>query len=122
MLSLGASKPWPDALEAFNGERVMSGKAIAEFFEPLRVWLEAENIKNNVHIGWTASDSKFTHSNKISTAKMVFFSSLCRMRLLNESYFFCFPSSLRNKVHFSCIFISIVCSIKSLLKIQTRYS
>ncbi|KAH8417428.1 hypothetical protein KR222_001160, partial [Zaprionus bogoriensis] len=59
MLSLGASKPWPDALEAFNGERVMSGKAIAEFFEPLRVWLEAENIKNNVHIGWTASDSEY---------------------------------------------------------------
>ncbi|KAH8378413.1 hypothetical protein KR093_011246, partial [Drosophila rubida] len=58
MLSLGASKPWPDALEAFNGERIMSGKAIAEFFEPLRVWLEAENIKNNVHIGWTASNSK----------------------------------------------------------------
>lgn len=76
MLSLGASKPWPDALEAFNGERVMSGKAIAEFFEPLRVWLEAENIKNNVHIGWTASDSKFIPSNSISNAKIVFFSSL----------------------------------------------
>lgn len=58
MLSLGASKPWPDALEAFNGERTMSGKAIAEYFEPLRVWLEAENKKNNVHIGWTPSDSK----------------------------------------------------------------
>ncbi|XP_068150839.1 angiotensin-converting enzyme [Drosophila tropicalis] len=56
MLSLGASKPWPDALEAFNGERTMTGKAIAEYFEPLRVWLEAENIKNNVHIGWTTSD------------------------------------------------------------------
>jgi len=28
MLSMGASKPWPDALEAFNGERIMSGKAI----------------------------------------------------------------------------------------------
>lgn len=56
MLSLGASKAWPDALEAFNGERTMTGKAIAEYFEPLRVWLEAENIKNNVHIGWTPSD------------------------------------------------------------------
>nr|XP_016945659.1 angiotensin-converting enzyme [Drosophila suzukii] len=56
MLSMGASKPWPDALEAFNGERIMSGKPIAEYFEPLRVWLEAENIKNNVHIGWTSSD------------------------------------------------------------------
>ncbi|XP_061401531.1 angiotensin-converting enzyme-like [Musca vetustissima] len=56
MLSLGASKPWPDALEAFNGERTMTGKAIAEYFEPLRVWLEAENTKNNVPIGWTKSD------------------------------------------------------------------
>ncbi|XP_005183216.1 angiotensin-converting enzyme [Musca domestica] len=56
MLSLGASKPWPDALEAFNGERTMTGKAIAEYFEPLRVWLEAENLKNNVPIGWTKSD------------------------------------------------------------------
>uniref|UniRef100_A0A1L8EGI7 Angiotensin-converting enzyme n=1 Tax=Haematobia irritans TaxID=7368 RepID=A0A1L8EGI7_HAEIR len=56
MLSLGASKPWPDALEAFNGERTMTGKAIAEYFEPLRVWLEEENKKNNVHIGWTKSD------------------------------------------------------------------
>ncbi|XP_036345745.1 angiotensin-converting enzyme-like, partial [Rhagoletis pomonella] len=56
VLSLGASKPWPDALEAFNGERTMSGKAIAEYFEPLRIWLEEENQKNNVHIGWTTSD------------------------------------------------------------------
>lgn len=57
MLSLGSSKPWPDALEAFNGERVLSGKAIAEYFEPLRVWLEKENAKNKVHIGWTKSTS-----------------------------------------------------------------
>ncbi|XP_017853861.1 angiotensin-converting enzyme [Drosophila busckii] len=56
MLSMGASKPWPDALQAFNGERTMTGKAIAEYFEPLRVWLEAENKKNKVPIGWTASD------------------------------------------------------------------
>uniref|UniRef100_A0A1I8P5X5 Angiotensin-converting enzyme n=1 Tax=Stomoxys calcitrans TaxID=35570 RepID=A0A1I8P5X5_STOCA len=56
MLSMGASKPWPDALEAFNGERTMTGKAIAEYFEPLRVWLEQENTKNNVVIGWTKSD------------------------------------------------------------------
>jgi len=56
MLSMGASKPWPDALEVFNGERIMSGDAIAEYFEPLRIWLEAENIKNNVPIGWTPSN------------------------------------------------------------------
>ncbi|XP_069963364.1 angiotensin-converting enzyme-like [Bactrocera oleae] len=56
LLSMGASKPWPDVLEAFSGERTISGKAIAEYFEPLRIWLEAENKKNNVHIGWTLSD------------------------------------------------------------------
>lgn len=59
MLSMGASKPWPDAMEAFNGERTMTGNAIAEYFEPLIVWLEEENKKNNVTIGWTTSDSKF---------------------------------------------------------------
>lgn len=59
MLSMGSSKPWPDALEAFSGERVMSGKPIAEYFEPLRVWLEKENAKNKVHIGWTKSTSKY---------------------------------------------------------------
>lgn len=58
MLSMGASRPWPDALEAFNGERTMTGKAIAEYFEPLRAWLEVENAKENVHVGWTPSDSK----------------------------------------------------------------
>nr|Q10715.1 RecName: Full=Angiotensin-converting enzyme; AltName: Full=Dipeptidyl carboxypeptidase I; AltName: Full=Kininase II; Flags: Precursor [Haematobia irritans exigua]AAA70427.1 angiotensin converting enzyme [Haematobia irritans exigua]prf//2210282A angiotensin-converting enzyme [Haematobia irritans exigua] len=49
MLSLGASKPWPDALEAFNGERTMTGKAIAEYFEPLRVWLEAVAVESLCH-------------------------------------------------------------------------
>ena len=62
---MGASRPWPDALEAFNGERTMTGKAIAEYFEPLRVWLEAENLKNKVHVGWTASDSKLQWNQKI---------------------------------------------------------
>ena len=56
---MGASKPWPDAMEVFTGERKMTGKAIAEYFEPLTKWLAAENEKNKVHIGWTRSDSEF---------------------------------------------------------------
>ncbi len=43
MLELGASKPWPDALEAFTGERQMSGKAMVEYFAPLMDWLEEQN-------------------------------------------------------------------------------
>ena len=41
MLSMGASKPWPDALEAFTGTREMSGKPMVEYFAPLQAWLEA---------------------------------------------------------------------------------
>lgn len=43
MLEMGASKPWPDALEAFTGEREMSGKAMVEYFAPLMEWLEKQN-------------------------------------------------------------------------------
>ncbi len=43
MLELGASKPWPDALEAFTGSREMSGKAMIEYFAPLMKWLKAQN-------------------------------------------------------------------------------
>ena len=43
MLAMGASEPWPDALEAFTGERQMSGKAMVEYFAPLMDWLEEQN-------------------------------------------------------------------------------
>lgn len=43
MLEMGASKPWPNALEAFTGERQMSGKAMVEYFAPLMAWLEEQN-------------------------------------------------------------------------------
>jgi peptidyl-dipeptidase A len=43
MLEMGASKPWPDALQAFTGSREMSGKAMIEYFAPLMKWLKAQN-------------------------------------------------------------------------------
>ena len=43
MLELGASKPWPDALEAFTGTRQMSGKPMLEYFAPLLTWLKEQN-------------------------------------------------------------------------------
>ncbi len=43
MLELGASKPWPDALEEFTGTREMSGKAMLEYFKPLQDWLKEQN-------------------------------------------------------------------------------
>lgn len=50
MLEMGASKPWPDALEAFTGSREMSGKAMVEYFAPLKAWLD-EQIKGEAE-GW----------------------------------------------------------------------
>jgi peptidyl-dipeptidase A len=43
MLSMGASKPWPDALEAFTGSREMSGKSLVRYFAPLTRWLQTQN-------------------------------------------------------------------------------
>ena len=43
MLEMGASKPWPDALEAFTGTREISGEAMAEYFAPLKDWLDEQN-------------------------------------------------------------------------------
>ncbi|MHA6767210.1 M2 family metallopeptidase [Sphingobium ummariense] len=43
MLEMGASKPWPDALQAFTGSREMSGRALTAYFAPLQKWLEQQN-------------------------------------------------------------------------------
>jgi peptidyl-dipeptidase A len=43
MLSMGQSKPWPDALQVMTGTRQMSGKALVEYFAPLKTWLDQQN-------------------------------------------------------------------------------
>ena len=43
MLALGASKPWPEALQAFTGTREMSARPMLEYFAPLQTWLEQQN-------------------------------------------------------------------------------
>ena len=50
MLALGASRPWPDALEALTGERRMDAGALLEYYAPLRAWL-AERNRGRV-CGW----------------------------------------------------------------------
>ncbi|HEY0446194.1 MAG TPA: M2 family metallopeptidase [Allosphingosinicella sp.] len=50
MLAMGASKPWPDALEAFTGSREMSGEAMIEYFRPLQTWLQQQN--SGRQCGW----------------------------------------------------------------------
>jgi peptidyl-dipeptidase A len=43
MLAMGASKPWPDALQAFTGSREMDGTAMIAYFKPLMAWLQKQN-------------------------------------------------------------------------------
>ena len=50
MLKMGASKPWPDALQAFTGNREMSAKPMLEYFAPLQRWLEEQNAGKQC--GW----------------------------------------------------------------------
>ncbi len=50
MLEMGASKPWPEALEAFTGSREMDGSAMLEYFEPLQSYLEERNSDRTC--GW----------------------------------------------------------------------
>ncbi len=43
MLALGASKPWPEALELLTGERKLDATAIVDYFAPLMHWLAQQN-------------------------------------------------------------------------------
>ncbi len=53
MLQLGASKPWPDALEALTGGRTMNAVAIRAYFAPLEKWLQETNRANGDVPGWS---------------------------------------------------------------------
>ena len=50
MLELGASQPWPEALEAFTGSPDMDGGAVVEYFAPLMEWLQEQNADRTC--GW----------------------------------------------------------------------
>jgi len=50
MLELGASKPWPEALEVLTGQRQMDASAMADYFAPLKAWLDEQNRGKKV--GW----------------------------------------------------------------------
>jgi peptidyl-dipeptidase A len=49
-LEMGASRPWPDALEALTGQRQLDATAMADYYAPLKAWLDEQN--RNVKVGW----------------------------------------------------------------------
>jgi peptidyl-dipeptidase A len=50
MLSLGQSRPWPEALEVLTGKRQMDATAILDYFAPLQNWLDEQN--KGKPVGW----------------------------------------------------------------------
>jgi peptidyl-dipeptidase A len=50
MLSMGLSRPWPDALETMTGQRQMDATAIRDYFAPLQKWLDEQN--KGKPLGW----------------------------------------------------------------------
>ena len=50
MLEMGASRPWPDALEAMTGQREMDATAVLEYYAPLKAWLDEQN--KDRQCGW----------------------------------------------------------------------
>ncbi len=52
MLAMGRSQPWPDALQALTGQREIDASALADYFAPLKTWLDEQNKKNNYPVGW----------------------------------------------------------------------
>ena len=40
---LTASRPWPEALQALTGQRALDASAIADYFAPLKQWLDQQN-------------------------------------------------------------------------------
>lgn len=43
MMEMGASRPWPEALEALTGSPEMDATAIIDYFAPLMTWLDVQN-------------------------------------------------------------------------------
>lgn len=58
MLTMGTSKPWPDAMEVMTGQRQLDASALLEYFKPMEEWLLKTNQELGVQIGWEASDSE----------------------------------------------------------------
>jgi peptidyl-dipeptidase A len=52
MLTMGQSKTWQEALEAMTGQRQMDATALADYFAPLKSWLDEQNKANHYPVGW----------------------------------------------------------------------
>ena len=64
MLSMGKSRPWPDALEAISGQRQMDATAILDYFAPLKKWLDEQTKGEKLE--WEGMDGSATQPRHMS--------------------------------------------------------
>lgn len=53
MLSLGQSKPWPEAMQVLTGEKKADARPMIEYFQPLIDWLKQQNAAQK--LGWSVA-------------------------------------------------------------------
>jgi len=53
LLSMGSSKPWPEAMEKITGQQRMDASALRQYFKPLEDWLKAKNKEMGETPGWS---------------------------------------------------------------------
>jgi len=58
MLAMGASRPWPEALQHLTGTRTMDASALLEYFEPLATYLAEQN--RGRACGWEPRELRFS--------------------------------------------------------------
>ncbi|XP_064597980.1 angiotensin-converting enzyme-like [Liolophura sinensis] len=68
VLSLGSSKPWPDAMEMMTGSRKMNAQPLMDYFQPLTDWLKAENEKAGDKKGWDEKCPDLTRASSTSVS------------------------------------------------------
>ena len=51
-LSMGSSRPWPEAMKVITGQEKMDASAIREYFAPLEDWLKTKNAELLEVPGW----------------------------------------------------------------------
>ncbi|KAF4516981.1 hypothetical protein B566_EDAN005583 [Ephemera danica] len=62
MMSLGASRPWQEALKEVTGESKLDASALREYFHHLEDWLHRENQRTQEFIGWIYDGDYCKHS------------------------------------------------------------
>ncbi|OZC10660.1 dipeptidyl carboxydipeptidase family protein [Onchocerca flexuosa] len=67
VMAFGSSITWREALEIITGSREVDANAMLEYYQPLISWLEEQNAKEQVYIGWDGIGKPFAEYHFLSS-------------------------------------------------------